>query len=173
MPKAKKDKVEVKNIGNDVVDGVNIKPKEATQTSGTSSKQAVTKAYPKVKASESKQAATKTKAYPKVKVKEIEPKPTTITRVNLAQEVCKAVGQYMEITNRDSENIVTEIINAMIDALKTGDEVEVRGFGSFRIRTREARKGRNPKNGDSVTVPSKQVVYFKQGKDLKQYLMGK
>lgn len=121
MPKAKKDKVEVKpnnvNNVNDVVGAVgavNIKPTEVTQTSKTISKQAVTKAYPTVKAIESKKVATKTKAYPTVKVKEIEPKPTTITRVNLAQEVCKAVGQYMEITNRDSENIVTEIINAMI-----------------------------------------------------------
>lgn len=98
------------------------------------------------------------------------PKPNTITRLELAQEVAKAVGNMMEITNRDAEAIVAEIIESMIDALKEGNEIEIRGFGSFRLRSRRARRGRNPKTGDSVDVPAKRVVYFKMGKDLKHFL---
>lgn len=112
-----------------------------------------------------------TKAYPKVK--KVEPKPNTISRSELAQSVAKAVGQYMEITNRDAESIVSEIISTMVDSLKNSEEIEIRGFGSFRLRTRRARRGRNPKTGESVDVASKQIVYFKQGKDLKEFLKQK
>jgi integration host factor subunit beta len=82
----------------------------------------------------------------------------------------KAVGSMMEITNRDAEAIVAEIIQSMIDTLKEGSEIEIRGFGSFRLRSRRARRGRNPKTGESVDVPAKRVVYFKMGKDLKLFL---
>jgi len=120
-------------------------------------------------------AATKpnapTKAYPKVKV--AEPKPVTITRLELAAEVSKAVSRMMEITGKDAEAIVAEIIQSMIDSLKEGNEIEVRGFGSFRLRSRRARRGRNPKTGEAVDVPSKQVVYFKMGKSLKENFVEK
>jgi integration host factor subunit beta len=76
----------------------------------------------------------------------------------------------MEITNRDAEAVVAEIIQSMIDALQEGNEIEIRGFGSFRLRSRRARRGRNPKTGESVDVPAKRVVYFKMGKDLKHFL---
>ncbi|MBL8194770.1 MAG: integration host factor subunit beta [Blastocatellia bacterium] len=79
----------------------------------------------------------------------------------------------MEITNRDAEMIVAEIINSMVDSLKTGDEIEIRGFGSFRLRQRNPRNGRNPKTGEAVTVPSKSVVYFKMGKGLKEKFVEK
>jgi len=115
-------------------------------------------------------AAKATKPTPKVK-KEALPKPKTITRRELIQEVAKAVGQYMEITNWDAEEIVSEIINSMITALKSGDEIEVRKFGSFRVRTRNARRGRNPKNGEAVAVPSKSIVFFKMGRELKESLL--
>ena len=105
--------------------------------------------------------------------KQAQPKPKTITRIELAQEVAKAVGQYMEITNRDADMIVAEIINSMIDSLKAGDEIEIRGFGSFRVRSRNARNGRNPKNGMPVKIPSKSVVYFKMGKGLKEKFVEK
>jgi len=107
---------------------------------------------------------------PKVKKQPL-PKPKTITRLELTQEVARAIGQYMEITNRDAEEIVSEIINSMINALKSGDEIEVRKFGSFRVRTRNARRGRNPKNGALVNVPSKNVVFFKMGRELKESLL--
>ncbi|MFY9224822.1 MAG: HU family DNA-binding protein [Blastocatellia bacterium] len=103
--------------------------------------------------------------------KQAQPKPKTITRTELIQEVARAINEHMEITHRDAEEIVSEIINSMIKALKEGEEIEIRGFGAFRVRTRNARNGRNPKNGAPVEVPSKNVVFFKQGKDLKQTLL--
>ena len=103
--------------------------------------------------------------------KQAQPKPKTITRTELIQEVARAINEHMQITYRDAEEIVNEIINSMTDSLKAGEEIELRGFGAFRIRTRNPRHGRNPKNGASVEVPSKNVVYFKQGKDLKQTLL--
>ena len=112
---------------------------------------------------------TKTIA-PKVK-KEPKPKVKTITRIELTQEVARAIGQYMEITNRDADMIVGEIINSMTKALKTGDEIEIRGFGAFRVRSRNPRNGRNPKTGEVVAVPSKNVVFFKMGRELKESLL--
>ena len=112
--------------------------------------------------------ASATKPYPKVKVPE--PKPLTVTRVELAEQVAKAVGRMMEITQRDSEAIVAEILTSMVEGLKKGDKIEIRGFGSFRLRVRQARHGRNPKTGESVDVPSKTIAYFKMGKHLKDFL---
>ena len=57
-----------------------------------------------------------------------------------------------------------------IDALHRGEKIELRGFGSFRLRRREPRKGRNPKTGDKVDVPPKKVPYFKPGKELKELI---
>ncbi len=103
--------------------------------------------------------------------KEKLPKPVTITRLELAQEMAKVVGEHMEITGQEADAIVSEIIHAMIESLKTGDEIEIRGFGSFRTRQRNARTGRNPKTGAKVDVVSKRVVYFKMGKDMKSMLL--
>jgi integration host factor subunit beta len=123
------------------------------------SKTAPTKAYPKV----TLQTSQTSELAPKVK-------PKTITRLELAQEVAKVVGRMMEITNRDAETVVTEIIQSMVDALQEGNEIEIRNFGSFRLRSRRARKARNPKTGDSVDVPAKQVVFFTMGKNLRHFL---
>ena len=109
-------------------------------------------------------------AKPSAKVKVPEPKPVTISRVELAQEVSKAVGRIMEITNRDAEAIVAEILTSMVEGLKSGDTIEIRGFGSFRLRTRRPRNGRNPRTGEPVDVPSKTIPYFKMGKHLKGFL---
>lgn len=59
----------------------------------------------------------------------------------------------------------------MVSALRAGDGVELRGFGSFRLRNRKARIGRNPRSGASIKVPSKRVVYFKLGKELRSKLI--
>lgn len=114
---------------------------------------------------------TATKVIASKPKKQVQPKPKTITRIELAQEVAKVVGQYMEISNRNADMIVSEIINSIIDSLKEGNRVEIRGFGAFRVRTRSASRGHNPKTGAPVEVPSKNVVYFKIGKDLKQRLL--
>ncbi len=121
------------------------------------------------KAPESKQVQAKTTtAKPK---KEKLPKPVTVTRLELAAEVAKAVSQHMEITGQESEAIVSEIIHSMIDGLKEGNKIEIRGFGAFRLRSRRARMGRNPKTGAKVEVAAKTVVYFKLGKELKEILL--
>jgi integration host factor subunit beta len=144
--------------------------KQTTASKTTKTIKSVSPSLPTSSKTTTTTKATTSAPAPKPK-KAPQPKPKTITRTELIQEVARAINEHMEITHRDAEKIVSEIINSMIDSLKTGDEIEIRGFGAFRVRTRNPRNGRNPKNGASVKVPSKSVVYFKQGKDLKQSLL--
>ena len=72
-----------------------------------------------------------------------------------------------DLTRRDGEVIVDTMFEAVIEALKSGDKIEVRGFGSFRTRQRNARTGRNPKTGSRVDVPAKRVPFFKPSKELR------
>ncbi len=74
---------------------------------------------------------------------------------------------------RDVERIVNTIFDEITDALTAGDRVELRGFGAFSARQREARVGRNPRTGESVTVNAKQMPFFKCGKELRERLNGK
>ena len=69
---------------------------------------------------------------------------------------------------RDVELAVKSILESLTNALSTGERIEVRGFGSFTLHHRRARVGRNPKTGNSVTVPDKHVPHFKPGKELRQ-----
>jgi integration host factor subunit beta len=62
------------------------------------------------------------------------------------------------------------VFDSIVDSLKEGEKIELRGFGSFRIRHRGPRGGRNPKTGDKVQVPAKRIPYFKPGKDLREML---
>jgi integration host factor subunit beta len=62
------------------------------------------------------------------------------------------------------------LFESVIKALRAGDKLEVRGFGSFRVRQRNARVGRNPKIGEKVEVPAKRVPYFKPSKELKDVI---
>ncbi len=68
----------------------------------------------------------------------------------------------------ETETIVNTIFDNITEALAQGDKVELRGFGSFRIRQRNSRKGRNPKTGSAVEVPEKRVPFFKVGKRLRE-----
>jgi integration host factor subunit beta len=77
------------------------------------------------------------------------------------------VTELGDLTRRDGEVIVETLFDAVIDALRGDDKVEVRGFGSFRSRQRKPRMGRNPKTGASVDVPAKRVPYFKPSKELR------
>ena len=70
----------------------------------------------------------------------------------------------------DIELIVATIFNEITDALARGDRVELRGFGAFSVRSREAREGRNPRTGETVEVPGKRVPYFKPGKEMRARL---
>jgi integration host factor subunit beta len=86
-----------------------------------------------------------------------------MTKADLVEKVT-AAG---ELTRRDGEVIVETIFDAVIGALKGGDKIEIRGFGSFRTRQRKPRIGRNPKTGERVEVPAKKVPYFKPSKELR------
>lgn len=73
-----------------------------------------------------------------------------------------------DLTIREAEILVETIFDAMIDALNKGDRVEIRGFGSFSVKQRKPRIGRNPKTGESVPIPEKRVAHFKVGKQLQE-----
>jgi integration host factor subunit beta len=86
-----------------------------------------------------------------------------MTKADLVEKVT-GVG---DLTRHDGEVIVETIFDSVIGALKGGDKIEIRGFGSFRIRQRNPRIGRNPKTGERVEVPAKKVPYFKPSKELR------
>ena len=86
-----------------------------------------------------------------------------MTKADLVEKVT-ALG---DLTRRDGEVIVETIFGSVIGALQSGDKIEIRGFGSFRIRQRNPRIGRNPKTGARVEVPAKKVPYFKPSKELR------
>lgn len=71
---------------------------------------------------------------------------------------------------RDVENIVNAILEEIGEALSRGDRVELRGFGAFSVKSRDARLGRNPRTGEKVEVEAKAVPFFKTGKDLRDRL---
>ena len=74
------------------------------------------------------------------------------------------------LTQRDVERVVATIFDTISEALAIGRRVELRGFGAFSTRAREARTGRNPRTGTAVEVDAKRVPYFKPGKDLRERL---
>src|SRR6516225_323224 len=86
-----------------------------------------------------------------------------MTKADLIEEVSKMV----ELTRKDSEVVVDTIFDSIVHSLRSGDKIEIRGFGSFRTRQRKPRVGRNPKTGDRVDVPAKKIPFFKPSKELK------
>ena len=82
-------------------------------------------------------------------------------------DIVEQVSREAEMTKKDAEQLVEIVFDSIIEALNKGEKVELRGFGSFRVRERNARKGRNPKTGAAVSIPAKRVAYFKPGKELK------
>ena len=91
-----------------------------------------------------------------------------MTKAELIEEVSRVV----EMTRKDSEVIVEAIFESVVRALRGGDKIEIRGFGSFRTRQRQPRVGRNPKTGARVDVPAKRIPYFKPSKELKDLVNG-
>ena len=77
------------------------------------------------------------------------------------------------LTKKQTEIVVNILFDSIKEALAEGDKIEIRGFGSFRIRSRRNREGRNPKTGQTVEVPDKKVPFFKAGKELKELVDGK
>lgn len=89
-----------------------------------------------------------------------------MTKADLIEEI----SRVCEFTRKESEVIVEAIFDSVVRALREGDKIEIRGFGSFRTRQRKARIGRNPKTGARVDVPAKRVPYFKPSKELKDLI---
>jgi integration host factor subunit beta len=85
-------------------------------------------------------------------------------------DLVEKIAEQVELSKKDSENVVNTVFRSIIEALSAGDKVELRGFGSFRARARRPRTGRNPKTGDKVAVPEKKVPFFKPGKNLKKLI---
>jgi len=89
-----------------------------------------------------------------------------MTKAELVDEVAHVVG----LTKKQAETIVNIVFDSIVDSLRSGEKIELRGFGSFRLRSRKSRTGRNPKTGEKVEVPSKKIPYFKPGKELKELI---
>jgi integration host factor subunit beta len=85
-------------------------------------------------------------------------------------DLISVVAKRLDITQVQAGIIVEAALRSIVSALQGGQEVEIRGFGSFRFRNRAPRKGRNPKTGERVDVPPKRIPYFKMGKELKGLL---
>ena len=87
-----------------------------------------------------------------------------MTKIELAAKVADKV----HLTGRQAEAAVNILLTSIAEALREGGKVELRGFGSFRRRSRNARQGRNPRTGDAVQVPAKKVPVFRPGQELRE-----
>jgi len=91
----------------------------------------------------------------------------TTTKADLVEEVARAA----DLTKKQAETVVESVFDGIIASLRAGQKIELRGFGSFKLRERGARVARNPKkSGVKVMVPPKKVPYFKPGKKLKELI---
>jgi integration host factor subunit beta len=86
-----------------------------------------------------------------------------MTKADLIDEI----SNLTDLTRKDSEVVIETIFESIVQSLRAGDKIEIRGFGSFRTRQRKARSGRNPKTGEKVAVAAKNVPFFKPSKELK------
>ncbi len=87
-----------------------------------------------------------------------------MTKADLIEEV-SAVSR---LSKKSSELVVNTFFDSIVESLRRSEKIELRGFGSFKLRQRRARVGRNPKTGERVDVPAKVVPYFRPGKDLRE-----
>jgi len=88
-------------------------------------------------------------------------------RSELVQKLC---NNFPHLTQREVENVVSAIFDSITEQLAEGGRVELRGFGAFSSRQRDARVGRNPRTGEAVDVNAKRVPYFKPGKEMRERL---
>lgn len=88
-------------------------------------------------------------------------------RSELVNKLC---GDFPDLTQREVETVVAALFDAITEQLADGGRVELRGFGAFSTRQRDARVGRNPRTGASVDVDAKCVPYFKPGKEMRERL---
>jgi integration host factor subunit beta len=88
-----------------------------------------------------------------------------MTKSELIEKISEKVDG---LSKKQTEVVVETIFESIKESLAKGGKVEIRGFGNFRLRSRNARKARNPKTGEAVDVPPKKVPYFKVGKELRE-----
>lgn len=88
-----------------------------------------------------------------------------MTKSELIEAVAAKVSNF---SRKDIEVIVDTLFDSMSTSLSKGDKVEIRGFGSFKIKEREGRQGRNPKSGENIFIESKRVPFFKAGKEIRE-----
>ena len=89
-----------------------------------------------------------------------------LTRAELTDEIHHVIGLPL----KEADIVVCTILDSIVRALRSGNKVEIRGFGTFNTRQRGGRKGRNPKTGAHVEVPPKRIPFFKPGKQLRELL---
>jgi nucleoid DNA-binding protein len=87
-------------------------------------------------------------------------------------ELCAAIAENSNLTKADSGRALEAILNAIEAALKAGDSVALVGFGTFSVKDRAERKGRNPQSGAEITIPAAKIPSFKAGKNLKDAVDG-
>ena len=87
-------------------------------------------------------------------------------------ELVEEVATQSELTKKDAEVIVQTVLDSITESLQRGEKIELRGFGSFRIRNRSSRQGRNPKTGSTVVIAAKRVPFFRAGKELRLEING-
>jgi integration host factor subunit beta len=92
---------------------------------------------------------------------------TSMIRSELVQKLC---SDFPDLSQREVENVVSAVFDSITDQLAQGGRVELRGFGAFSTRQRDARTGRNPRTGEAVDVDAKRVPYFKPGKEMRERL---
>ena len=82
-------------------------------------------------------------------------------------ELIASVAQKSDLTKKDAEEAVKAVFEAVSESLKKGDKVQIIGFGTFEVRARKAREGRNPRNNKPIKIPASKTPAFKAGKQLK------
>jgi DNA-binding protein HU-beta len=85
-------------------------------------------------------------------------------------ELVDAVAEKAEITKKDSEKVLTAVFEGIAETLAKGEKVQLVGFGTFEVRHRQAREGRNPSTGETITIAAQNVPAFKAGKALKDLI---
>lgn len=83
-------------------------------------------------------------------------------------ELVDRVADRIHLTKKDTERVVNLVFGSIMHSLTQDEKVELRGFGSFRVRSRSSRSGRNPRTGEAVAIPPKNVPFFKAGKELRE-----
>ncbi len=83
-------------------------------------------------------------------------------------DIVEKASAVVDMPKRKGEVVVNTVLRCIIDALAKGDRVDLRGFGSFRVSSRNGRIGRNPRTGEKIKVPAKKVPLFRAGKEFRR-----